>query len=71
MHEANDMTSLDAAWSAWEALNCIERAKFLRLLRDAYAAEREARTGIVSYPKGADLADLTLSEAELEAALLE
>jgi hypothetical protein len=65
------MNKLDEAWDAWSALNWIDRARFLRLLKEAYAAERAARTGIVSYPRGADLWDLTLSEADLEAALME
>lgn len=47
-------------------LNRIDRAKFLDMLRHAYAAERDARTGIVSVPKGADLLDLTLTEADFE-----
>jgi hypothetical protein len=65
------MSKLDTAWAAWSRLNWIDRARFLARLKEAYAADREARTGIVSYPKGADLADLTLSEADLEAALME
>jgi hypothetical protein len=65
------MANLDRAWSQWVALNRTDRAKFLTLLREAYAREREMvlrRRNGGGAPNGARisrLADLSLSEADL------
>jgi hypothetical protein len=36
------MTNLQQAWGAWRTLSQAERARFLMLLRETYAREREA-----------------------------
>lgn len=64
------MTSLDQVRQAWRALSRADRARFLMMLRDAYAREREAV--VRQHGRGADgvrisrLSDLSLGEADLQ-----
>ncbi|MGJ5049949.1 hypothetical protein ACQR09_23020 [Bradyrhizobium oligotrophicum] len=66
------MTTLDQAWTAWRALNRIDRAKFLGMIREAYAREREAaaweRSKACGRPVARFLGGLSLTEDDLEAA---
>lgn len=64
------MTNLDQVWQAWRALSRVDRARFLIMLRDAYARDREAV--VRQHGIGADgvrvsrLSDLSLREADLQ-----
>jgi hypothetical protein len=69
------MNRLELAWSAWRALPRTERAQFLVLLREQYAREREAvvreNGGGADGARVSSLGELTLTEADLEAAMME
>lgn len=64
------MTALEQVWRGWRALSRADRARFLIMLRDAYARDREAV--VRQHGGGADgvrvsrLSDLSLREADLQ-----
>jgi hypothetical protein len=64
------MTDLEQTWRAWRALSRADRARFLTLLRETYARERETvlRTngGGVRGVRATSLADVLLTEADLQ-----
>jgi hypothetical protein len=63
------MTNLEQAWRAWRGLSRTDRARFLILLREAYARQREIamrqNDGGSHGVRVSSLADLTLTEADL------
>ena len=59
------MTELEQAWRAWRSLSRPDRSKFLSLLRQAYAREREAAAWAYVLPKNsADLIGMGRSFAK-------
>jgi hypothetical protein len=61
---------LEVAWANWRALSKAEKAQFLILFSEAHARQRAAALG--SNPRGGpklSLAELTATEADLEAAM--
>lgn len=64
------MSALEQVWRGWRTLSRADRARFLIMLRDAYAREREAV--VRQHARGADgvrgsrLSDLSLDEADFQ-----
>ena len=69
MEQGDAMTNLEYAWRAWRRLSRTDRAKFLALLKAAYAEERMARlrkNGHAAHGARVEsLMDLTVSAANL------
>ncbi len=60
---------LETAWRAWRSLSSVDRARFLILLREAYARQREAvlrRHGGGDAVRASSLTDLRVSKADLQ-----